>query len=362
MSIRKRGRSHQVRLPGERARSFPSKRQAERYQDRRKGERAAGEHGAALPITLAEALDGCIKRWATATRPAPSSVEAAKSRAAFWTKAGLGARRLDLLGLVEVEDVIVARAEEARAAAKVELEWLKRALKDAHRRRQRFDPALLTIPPIRRESREGIALDLPELQLLASCFPEEIVYLPEIVGSLGLRIGEALSLPDEHIDLNHGSVYVPARLNKEGRDKVIELAGHERTLIAQQLMARPQGARVLFPRVGYRRPVGVWEPHDFRERVWRPAREEASRTLREKQDLPPSEPTRFDLLVPHDLRHTAISAMAAGGMRPEVIARRVGHADGGRLILERYRHLFPDEMATQLEGFSRWRETRAVGK
>ena len=48
--------------------------------------------------------------------------------------------------------------------------------------------------------------------------------------------------------------------------------------------------------------------------------------------------------------------MAAGGMRPEVIAVRVGHKDGGRLILERYRHLFPDELGIHLkryDGFMR---------
>jgi integrase len=46
----------------------------------------------------------------------------------------------------------------------------------------------------------------------------------------------------------------------------------------------------------------------------------------------------------HWLRHTAISLMARAGMKPELIAERVGHKDGGGLIYRRYRHLFPSEI------------------
>jgi hypothetical protein len=38
--------------------------------------------------------------------------------------------------------------------------------------------------------------------------------------------------------------------------------------------------------------------------------------------------------------------MARAGMKPELIAERVGHSDGGGLILRRYRHLFPSEVTT----------------
>jgi hypothetical protein len=38
--------------------------------------------------------------------------------------------------------------------------------------------------------------------------------------------------------------------------------------------------------------------------------------------------------------------MARAGMKPELIADRVDHRDGGGLIYQRYRHLFPSEMRT----------------
>ena len=39
-----------------------------------------------------------------------------------------------------------------------------------------------------------------------------------------------------------------------------------------------------------------------------------------------------------------MSLMAQAGMKPELIAERVGHKDGGAVIYRRYRHLFPSEM------------------
>jgi hypothetical protein len=36
--------------------------------------------------------------------------------------------------------------------------------------------------------------------------------------------------------------------------------------------------------------------------------------------------------------------MCRAGMKPELIAQRVGHCDGGALIYRRYRHLFPSEL------------------
>jgi integrase len=52
---------------------------------------------------------------------------------------------------------------------------------------------------------------------------------------------------------------------------------------------------------------------------------------------------RYDSLGFHQLRHAAISLMRRAGYRPAWVAERVGHADGGALILKRYRHLYPSE-------------------
>jgi integrase len=369
MSIRRHGQGFQVRLPGERARSFPTHAAAERYELNRKLARSLGELHEETPITVTEMLDGYRRRWEVTTSPAKGTADRAREICGFWDRE-FGRRLLCDLSLVEVEDAIIARAAEHPNAAKKNLEWLKRGLRDARRRRQRFDLALLQIDPIQTTSREGIALDLHELERLASFFPEQIALLPEIVGSLGLRLSEALGLTDDRVDLKRGLVLIPGPMCKERRDKLIQLAPFERTLLAEQLVARSPGTPIVFPRAGgqptgrggRRHQPGRWGKADFYARVWHPAREAAAREWRQEHGFSDWYETRFDAVVPHDLRHAAISLMAASGMRPETIAARVGHKDGGRLILERYRHLFPDELTVHLDRYETFLHDRRDAK
>lgn len=349
MSIRKRGNSHQVRLPGEKARSFPTYKAAEKYELNRRLARSLGELHDQEPISVKEMLDGYVRRWQARERPAQSTVDRAVDALKF-LKREYGPTMLPQLSLVDVEDGVYERAAEHPNAAKKELEWLKRGLRDARRRGQRFDLALLEIDPVRAVSRQGIALDVDQLDRLGSWFPEHLACMAPFMGSAGLRIGEALSLTDDRVDVKRGSVFIPAALCKERRDKLIQLTSDEASLLAEQLLARPAGTRFVFPRLGGgRHTTGRYDDHSyFYEKVWHPAREAAAIEWRDDHDLPAWEPTVYDTLVPHDLRHTAISLMAAGGMRPETIAERVGHKDGGKLILGRYRHLFPDELGIHL--------------
>jgi integrase len=48
-------------------------------------------------------------------------------------------------------------------------------------------------------------------------------------------------------------------------------------------------------------------------------------------------------LVPHELRHTAASLAIASGASVKAVQRMLGHASA-TLTLDRYGHLFPDEM------------------
>jgi hypothetical protein len=63
MSIRRRGGSFQVRLPCERARSFPTHAAAEKYELNRKLARSLGDLHDEPPVTVAEMLTGYLHRW-----------------------------------------------------------------------------------------------------------------------------------------------------------------------------------------------------------------------------------------------------------------------------------------------------------
>jgi integrase len=57
----------------------------------------------------------------------------------------------------------------------------------------------------------------------------------------------------------------------------------------------------------------------------------------------------FSGLTCHDLRHTAASLMRQAGMPAELVAERLGHADGGVLLLRTYRHVRTGETRTALD-------------
>jgi len=107
-----------------------------------------------------------------------------------------------------------------------------------------------------------------------------------------------------------------------GGPKSIPLTQQEALLPKEQLLAWIAGRRSSF-----RRKEEQWNRHRFRDRVWQPATEAAG----------------YDALGFHQPRHTAISLMCRAGYRPEWVAERVGHSDGGALVLKCYRHLYPSE-------------------
>jgi integrase len=129
--------------------------------------------------------------------------------------------------------------------------------------------------------------------------------------------------------------------NKSRKEKAIPLTPNEARLFREQLLVRPNGTALVFPR-----PSGTaYTVNGFLKDVWPNARKHAASVLREEQGLVDDAPTVFEGLHVHDLRHTAISLMCRAGYRPEWVAERVGHNDGGGLILRNYRHLYPTEMS-----------------
>lgn len=326
MSIRTRGKSYQVRVPG-----FPDQSVA-KYGDAvlldadRKKQKAMGHLYQAPPTTLGYELDCLLekKRSMGGRRGqlTPRGLEFYEQSVKGWKD--LRGVLVPSLRLRLVEPHVQARARVAPVAARNEIQVMKQALRDAEARGQRVDPALFDLVAPTHRSREGIALSFPELNRLADVMPDRLRCLPLFIGSVGLRFMEAFRLDDSMIDLNLATLQIPTELNKSRRPKPVRLARYELELIEAQMKARvPNDRGLLFPTLS----GSVYSTSGFQS-VWTAAIKKA--------ELPG---LRF-----HDLRHTAISLMAMAGMRVEIIARRVGHNDGGALILRRYRHLFDIEV------------------
>ena len=237
----------------------------------------------------------------------------------------------------QVEDHIASRAAIAPTAARNELQFLKSALRTAQSRGQQVDAGIFEIDPIRVEAREGQALEYNELLGLASWLPQRVQRIIPFCGTVGLRFTEAVTLTDDRVDLEAGTIFIPGRLNKSRRPKPIPLARIEVQLLREQLLVRPPGTHVVFAT----EKRGVYSHSGFQS-IWLPALLAAGLAHEEKRkDGRKTVVADFRF---HWLRHTAISLMARAGMKAELIAERVGHNDGGALIYRRYRHLFPTEV------------------
>jgi integrase len=88
-----------------------------------------------------------------------------------------------------------------------------------------------------------------------------------------------------------------------------------------------------------------WRYSAFQRLVWKPMIRDAIKAWKREQTRP--EP--FSGLTCHDLRHTAASLMRQAGMPAELVAERLGHSDGGALLLRTYRHVRDGETRAALD-------------
>lgn len=339
MAIRKRGKGRwQVRVRPFPEATLPTKEAAETVELDLKLRLKLGHLYQEKPTTLGDELDGLLERKRSMGGKRgplrPAGVRYYQDCVRPWEP--LLETPVPTLRRRRVEDHIAARAAVAPTAARNELQFLKAALRAAQSRGQQVDVGIFEIDPIRVEAREGEALEYEELLGLASWLPERVQRIVPFCGTAGLRFSEAVTLTEDRVDLEAGTIFIPGRLNKSRKPKPIPLARIEVQLLRQQLLVRPPGTRVVFAT-----EKGAIYSHSGFQSIWLPALLAAGLAHEEKREGRTLVVADFRF---HWLRHTAISLMARAGMKAELIAERVGHNDGGALIYRRYRHLFPTEV------------------
>lgn len=320
MSIRRRGKGWQVRVAPFADVTVPTKEAAETVELDLKLRKKLGHLYREKPTLFGAELDAHLASKSASRSLRPATIRFNEQCAARWEP--LRAVPIPNLRRSLVETHILARARVAPVAARNELQFAKAALREAESRGQQVDPGVYAIRPLKHEAAEGVALELDEVYLIASWMPERVKRIVTLCGTVGLRWTEATSLTDRMVDLDGAVLSIPRSVTKERRAKPVPLAVVEVKILREQLMVRPAGAKLVFPNA----KGGRYSESGFRK-VWHRALEQAE----------------MDGFKFHWLRHTAISLMARAGMKPEVIAERVGHSDGGALIYRRYRHLYSGE-------------------
>ena len=222
MSIRKRGkRSYQVRVAPFPAQTVPTREAAERLELELKLRKVGGAVAPEPPTTLGEEIDGFLARLAAAGGLRPRSIEFYEHKAKVWKP--LRRSRVSALRRRQVEDFIVERAAEHPRSALDELQFLKRVLREAKDRGQRLDESILRIKPVKHSARRGRALTVEQLYELASWFPEHTSRLVFVAGQVGARQAFWFSLTDEMLDLENGTMPIPAELAKNRREHRVYL-------------------------------------------------------------------------------------------------------------------------------------------
>jgi integrase len=334
----------------DRSRTFTFRKDAERFRMEVERRAQLGGLYEAPPITLGAARASWKERWQIGK--AASTVQR-KDEAWPHVRALEGAR-LSALTPAMLEDTIADAARVAPRQAQLALGTVKQVLRDAMKRGQRVDPALLDVKAPTYEEREPVFLSAAEVgHLASSCSEPRLITFAALSG---LRLGEVLALRDTDVDVEDGCVVVKraARKGVEGRTKtrkrrrVYLCTPALRALRAQLLARRPNEHGLVFPSP---RSDRVWNSDNFRADVFAKAVKRAAAKAK------PARRADFERLEFHDLRHTFASLMIAAGANPLQLAEALGHTDqAGRpdptLVWKRYGHLYPGstrEAAAALE-------------
>ncbi len=131
--------------------------------------------------------------------------------------------RVPTLRRAPVEDFIAKRAAEHRRAAKNELEFLKRVLRDARGRGQRVDEGVWRSSRSRTWRARARRSRSTSCTSLASWTPEHSKRLVLLAGMVGQRQRVWFEMTDDLLDLQAGTLAIPARLSKNGKPHQIYL-------------------------------------------------------------------------------------------------------------------------------------------
>jgi integrase len=179
----------------------------------------------------------------------------------------------------------------------------------------------------------GRFLSSQELLGIAGSVPGRYRALILLMGVCGLRIGEAVALKVDDLDLVHRRLkitkaasevrgHISVGPTKTGKSRSVHLPRFVAEALASHLAQHPSKDGLLFAAS----EGGVIRRTNFRRRVWQPA------VLSAKIEPP------FPRV--HDLRHTAASLAIQAGGHPKAVQEMLGHSSI-RVTLDRYGHLFP---------------------
>lgn len=318
-----RGLRYRVRWRDAPTRSFRTKGEAERHWLRVRTEKPPAEVSDAT-------VDELVERWLKTKRGLSKKGYESCRDAAKHVRGEFGARTAAEVSAVEVETwlagltVIIRRRTLGDIERRASVAVKKKALQCIAGSMRVGGLAFGSVPLPKESRRDARYLTMAELHQLALAAGEWLAMVL-LLGTTGLRIGEAAALNVGSVDVRRRRVRVATSKNGEGRDVPVS-----RSLLARLDLDRASGEPLFLSPNGMRVHVRNW-----RRRAFTPAVTAAGLA-----------PLRI-----HDLRHTAASLAIAAGADVKAVQRMLGHKSAA-MTLDLYGHLFDrrlDDVADALD-------------
>jgi integrase len=322
---------YQVRYRGVKTETFDNRDDATDYEYEEKRRLRLGTMYVAAAKTFGAELDRYLVRHAKHENLRDSTVRRHNETARKLKP--LRGVPVPALHVTQVEDWL-HEVEAPNQAAKA-LGLLKAVLRSAEGRGQAVDRAIFKLTPPVYDERESRFLSYEQMKQLSSWMLGFVNRIVLVAGLTGMRQGELLSLTTSDLCLDgcdenrEPHVHVRQGKTKAARRRVA-LVGPVVTLLREQLLARPPSQYVFPTKTGLR-----WDRNRFMERAFRKAVKRGG--------------DEYAGVTFHSLRHSFVSIAAKAGWSYEHIAEQVGWSSRtAAFMYQRYRHLFEDEMPTQV--------------
>lgn len=292
----------------------------------------------------------------------PSTYRSYEQNVRLYLIPALGRRPLAKLTPQEVQAFLDAKAKEKSRTGKpfsaASLQRMRAILRQALGQAEAWDQlprnvAKLAKPPKGKRRKAKVLSAVQAESLLAAIKGDRLEALYRVALTLGLRQGEVLGLRWEHVDLKAGTLLVceaMQRVKGEG-------------LVAVEPKSDAGTRTIKLPKF----LVELLRAHEVaqaEERLGATKWADRGLVFCTKRGTPFDGPnvTRYfqrhldRVGLPHmrfhDLRHSAISFLAASGVPLEVAQRIAGHSDA-RLTANVYRHILPEEHDRAAEAMER---------
>jgi integrase len=341
------------RTPERRTRSktFDRKTDAERWRREMLSSVDQGGHvdPALGKMTLGAFFTGSFMRSATA-RLRPKTQLSYASVAKNHILPNLGGWPLARISRLDVEDWLASLQERGVSAATTgQAHRVLRAVLSAAVRADIISRNVASgVRPPRVPPREMRALTAEEVSRIVAEVPERHRALVLILAYSGMRVGEAMALRIDNLDLLRGKVTVVESVTevgsrlvfgptKSGRNRSVSLPSIVTEILRARIVDYPPIAGLVFTDSH----GSVMRETNFIRQVWYPAVRRAG----------------IDEPLPrvHDLRHTAAALAISTGVSAKVIQERLGHSSIV-VTMDRYGHLLPgldEKLANDLDQIAR---------